>query len=110
MSAMQRSIAARYAAHPVAHFVPRPARARERRLGLRPTGTFHAAPTRATVMRQGDVGPLAQLRARWRAIEPDRPAPARSGLLRPVVSISWTRPARPRAERPSSAAPAPWHG
>lgn len=107
---MQRSIAARYAAHPVAHFAPRPARARERRLGLRPSGTFQAAPTRATVLRQADLGPLAQLRARWRAIEPDRRAPARSGLLRPVVSICWTRTVRPRAERPSSAAPAPWHG
>jgi hypothetical protein len=107
---MQRSIAARYAAHPVAHFAPRPARARERRLGLRPSGTFHAAPTRATVLRQADLGPLARLRAGWRAIEPHRPAPGRSGLLRPTMSITWVRLPRPHAERPSSAAPAPWHG
>jgi hypothetical protein len=110
MSLMQRSIAARYVARPVARFVPRPTRARERSLGLHPTGTFHAAPTRATVLRRADLGPLAQLRARWRAIEPDASRGRRSGLLRPVVSIEWTRSARPRAERPSSAAPTPWHG
>ena len=55
---MQHSIAAKYAARPAARFVRPSARARERRLGLRPSPAFIAAPGARTVLRRPDVGPL----------------------------------------------------
>ena len=65
---MQHSIAAKYAARPAARFVRPSSRTRERRLGLRPSGSLQPAAARATVLRRPDVAPLTHLRAGWRAI------------------------------------------
>ncbi len=46
---MQHSIAARFAARPAARFVRPSPRLRERRLGLRVTGSFQPASPHATV-------------------------------------------------------------
>lgn len=101
---MQHSIAARHAAWP-ARYASASARARERRLGLRPAAAFTAAPSRTTVLRRPDVGPLTALRAPWRAMTV---APARvihGGRPRPATSMLWTRsdvaggPRRPTVAR-----------
>jgi hypothetical protein len=105
---MQHSIAAKYAARPVARFVRTSTRARERRLGLRTTPTFRAVPARATVLRCPDLPPLARLRASWRSIKVAHPRRATSGRIRPVVSMRWSRPSGPARESRSSAASAPW--
>ena len=105
---MQHSIAAKYAARPAARFVRPSIRARERRLGLRPTGAFQVTPVRATVLRRADLGPLVQLRASWRNIRPARTHRSLSGLLRPDVSMRWARFGRSGPDRRSNAASAPW--
>ena len=83
---MDHSIAAKYAARPAARFVRPSTRVRERRLGLRPSGSFRAPGVRATVLHGPEVAPLARLRASWRAIQPaasrrqpQRPAAAAGG-------------------------------
>ncbi len=104
---MQHSIAAKYAARPAARFVRPSARFRQRRLGLRAFGSFQPAPSRATVLRQADIGPYAALRAGWRAITPARSVRATSGLLRPAVTMRWANGGRGRDDRAAAAA-APW--
>ena len=106
---MQHSIAAKYAARPAARFVRPSSRARERRLGLRTTGTFQPSSPRQTVLRQADLSPLVQLRASWRAVQPARTHRAAAGVLRPVVAMHWAGVGAARAARRSSAASAPWH-
>ena len=69
---MEHSIAAKYAARPAARFVRPSNRVRERRLGLRPAGSFRAPGMRATVLHGPDVAPLTRLRAGWRSIQPAR--------------------------------------
>ena len=69
MASMQHSIAAKYAARPVASFVRPTSRVRERRLGLRVRGSFQPASARATVLRRADLPPLVRLRASWRAVQ-----------------------------------------
>lgn len=110
MSAMQRSIAARYAVPPVVRFVRPAAQGRTRRMGLRTAGAYSPAPMRRTVLQQADVAPLVHLRASWRAITPARRQRSRSGGIRPSVTIHWARSGGTRADRRSSAAPAPWRG
>jgi len=107
---MQHSIAAKYAVRPAARFIRSSSRARERRLGLRPAGSFQAAPTRATILRHVDLGPLVQLRASWRTIRPARSPRPVSGLLRPDVTIRWARSGRSGSGRRPGAAPTPWRG
>jgi hypothetical protein len=105
---MERSIAARLAARSSARFVHPSAKARERRLGLRGAGSFQPASARLTVLRRPGDSVLAQLRGDWRAI---RPSPSRTeagGRPRPAVRMRWTGSALTGANRPSSAAPAPW--
>jgi len=104
---MEHSIAAKYAARPAARFVHPSSRARQRRLGLRPTGTFNAAPSQATVLRTADLGPFVRLRATWRAIRPARPR-VTSGPPRPVVAMHWARSGRSGSDRRSRAPSAPW--
>ena len=99
---MQHSIVARHVAWP-ARYVHPTTRARERRLGLHAGASFTAAPSRRTVLRTPDIGPLAALRAPWRAI---RPAPVRrrvSGRIAPVVGVHWTGTARQGGNRPAAA-------
>jgi hypothetical protein len=105
---MQHSIAAKYAARPAARFVRPSHRARERRLGLRPSGTFNAAVPHATVLRRADLGPFVQLRASWRAVRATRPQRPSAGLLTPAVRMRWTRFDPASDGRRASAAPAPW--
>jgi hypothetical protein len=105
---MEDSIAAKFAARPVARFVRPSSRAAERRLGLRAIGSFIPARSRPTVLRTLDVGPLVAMRAASRAIRPARPKRPVSGPPRPVATISWARSSRAgRTHRPS-AAMAPW--
>jgi hypothetical protein len=107
---MDHSIAAKYAARPAAHFVRPSTRVRERHLGLRPSGGFHASRVRTTVLHGPDVAPLARLRARGRAIQP---APVRrptSGRPRPLVTMEWARSGRAGVARRPGSAPAPWPG
>ena len=74
--AMEHSIAAKYAARPAARSVRPSARTRERRLGLRVTGTFRASEGRATVLRRADLGRLSGCgRAGGRSAPPFRSAP-----------------------------------
>ncbi len=105
---MQHSIAAKYACRPAARFVRQSPRARERRLGLRPSGSFQAAPSRATVLRRADLGPFVQLRASWRAIRPARSHRPNGGLLTPAVAMRWTRFDPSDDGRRAGTAPAPW--
>jgi hypothetical protein len=104
---MEHSIAAKYAARPAARFVHPSSRARQRRLGLRPTGTFSAAPSQATVLRTADLGPYVRLKATWRAVSPALPRLS-SGPPRPGVTMHWARSGRTGSPRRSSAASAPW--
>ena len=105
---MQHSIAAKYAARPAARFVRPSTRARERRLGLRTTGTFQPASARQTVLRQADLSPLVQLRATWRAVHVAHPHRPSSGQLHPAVGMRWAGSGATRAARQASAASAPW--
>lgn len=107
---MQHSIAAKYAARPVASFVRPTSRVRERRLGLRVTGSFQPASVRATVLRRADLPPLVRLRASWRAVQPAPALRPVGGRLRPVVSMRWAGFGRSGVGPRSGAAPAPWHG
>jgi len=102
---MQHSIAARHAAWP-ARFIHPSARARERRLGLRSATAFIAAPTRRTVLRRPDVGPLTALRAPWRALTIAPQRPVAGGPPKPVSSMLWTSSARGGGPHRSSVAPA----
>ena len=83
---MQHSIAARYAAWP-ARFSHPSARARERRLCLRPGTAFVAAPARRTVLCRPDVGPLTALRAPWRSLTVAQARPLRSGRPRHAAAM-----------------------
>ncbi len=105
---MQHSIAAKYAARPAARFVRASSRTREPRLGLRTAATFRAVPARATVLRRPDLAPLLRLRASSRSIQAAGPRRSSLGLIRPVVSMRWSRPSGPVRESRSSAASAPW--
>jgi hypothetical protein len=107
---MERSIAARYAARQTARFTTPSARARERRLGLRGTGSFRPASTRMTVLHRPGDGILAQLRGDWRAIRPAQPRRAPSGRPRPPVAFRWTGSDVAGSTRRSGAATAPWRG
>ena len=98
---MQHSIAAKYAARPAARFVRPSARTRERRLGLRPSGSLQAATGRATVLRRPDVAPLTHLRAGWRAITPAEGAPSTGRTCGSVVSMRWATASRPGTVRRS---------
>jgi hypothetical protein len=102
---MQHSIAAGSAAWP-ARYVHAGTRARERRLGLHAGATFTAAPSNRTVLRCPDVGPLAALRAPWRALVVAPPRPVRSGRPRPTYRMSWTSSDRGGGPRRPSLAPA----
>src|SRR6185369_4320093 len=102
--AMERSIAARYAARPAAQFVRPSIRARERHLGLHGAGSFHPATTRLTVLRRPGDGVLAQLRGDWRAITAAAPRRVPDGRPRPQVAYRWTGSAASGATRRSSAA------
>jgi hypothetical protein len=102
---MQHSIAARYAAWP-ARFVHPAARARERRLGLRSSAAFVAAPTGRTVLFRPDVGPLTALRAPWRSLTIATTPPRPSGRIRPTVRMEWTSLTRSGGPRRSTVAPA----
>jgi hypothetical protein len=104
---MEHSIAAKFAARPAARFVHPSSRARQRRLGLRPSGTFSAAPSQATVLRTADLGPYVRLRASWRAISPARPRVV-AGAPRPDVTMHWARSGRSGTQHRPSAASAPW--
>jgi len=90
-TAVEHSIAAKYAARPAARF-PRPSsRTRERRLGLRAATAFRAAGWRPTVLRQPELSALAQLRAGSRSITPTPTRRAATGRPRPIVSMTWSR-------------------
>ncbi len=102
---MQHSLAALHGAWPAryAHATPR---ARERRLGLGAGPRFTPAPSRHTVLRHIEMGPLTELRAPWRSavIEADRAV----GVVRPrqAVLMSWTRTDRGAGPRRPSVASA----
>jgi hypothetical protein len=106
---MEHSIAAKYAARPSARFVRSSSRAKQRRLGLRTTQSFNAAPSQATVLRTADLGPLVRLKANWRSIRAARPHRRAAGQPRPLVRMRWARSAGTGSVRRSSAASAPWH-
>ncbi len=105
---MDHSIAARYAARPAARFVRPSARVKERRLGLRPVGTFRALDRRSTVLYASDAAPLVRLRASWRAIHPAVPKRALDGRPRPQVIMVWTRSGRAGTVRRPGATSALW--
>jgi len=107
---MEHSIAARYAARPVAHFVHPSARHRQRRLGLGVIGSFSPAPTRATVLRTTELGPLVALRAASRSLRPARARRSLAGPPRPIATMHWTRVGPTGASRRPGAAVAPWQG
>ena len=107
---MQHSIAARFAARPAARFVRPSARARERRLGLRPMGSFRPASATLTVLRRADLGPLVQLHAGWRALHAARPVHSTSGSLRRTDRMRWGHSGDSPATRRAGATSAPWQG
>ena len=93
---MDHSIAAKYAARPAARFVRPSTRVRERRLGLRPSGSFTAPGVRSTVLHGPEAAPLSRLLASWRAIHPAVTKRHRSGRPRPQVAMEWARSGRRR--------------
>jgi len=105
---MDHSIAARYAARPAAHFVRPSNGVRERRLGLRPSGSFHTPGSRSTVLPGREVASLTRLRAGWRTIHPVVSARPQSGRPRPLVTLEWARSGHSGAVRRPGAASAPW--
>jgi hypothetical protein len=104
---MQRSITAKYADRPAASFVRPVAHDRERRLGLHSSLTFQRAATRLTILHSSHGGLHL---SGWSPVTTTRPASARCGVVRPAVTICWADPGRPRADRQSSLATAPWRG
>ena len=107
---MQHSIAAKYAARPAARFVRPSTRLRERRMGLRASGSFQAASARATVLRHTDLPPLVLLHASWRHVRTARSSRRDGDRIGRVASMSWAGFGRSAARRRSGAAPAPWPG
>src|SRR3954454_15030295 len=105
---MDHSIAAKYAARPAARFVRPSTRFRERRLGLRPSGTFKAPGVRATVLHGPAVAPVTQLRAGWRAIKPAAVRRPHGGRPQPLGLVAWPRAGGRGAARGAGAASAPW--
>ncbi len=105
---MDHSIAAKYAARPAARFVRSSPRVRERRLGLRPSGTFSAPGVRSTVLRGPEAAPLTRLRAGWRTIHPAVPERRRSGRPGPRVVMEWSRSGSSGSFRRPGAASASW--
>jgi len=105
---MQRSIASRYAARPVARFATVAPRAREPRLGLGRHARFRTAADRPTLLRRPDLGPIALLRADWRAVTPAHAHHPLTGLAGPHAPVRWsTFGVRASGRRPR-AATAPW--
>jgi hypothetical protein len=107
---MDHSIAAKYAARPAARFVRPSTRVRERRLGLRPSGSFQAPGTRTTTLHGPEIASRARLRAAWRAIQPAAVRRTPSGRPRPAVTMEWARSGWNRSARRPGAASAPWRG
>ena len=105
---MIRSIAAKYAARPAAHFVRPSVRTKERRLGLHAGDAFRSTAEGATVLRRPDVAPLVSLRGRWRSIQPATGARPLDGRPHPRVVMHWARSGHGGATRRPSAASAPW--
>jgi hypothetical protein len=105
---MQRSIASRYAARPVARFATVAPRASEPRLGLGRHARFRTAADRPTLLRRPELGHVALLRADWRAVTPARADHAPTGLAGPHAPVRWaTFGVRATGHRPR-AATAPW--
>jgi len=107
---MDHSVTARYAARPAAHFIRRAARAHDRRLGLRPAGSFRAAAPRATILRDAGDSAVARLRAGRGALRIVAPRRSSGGAPRPAVVMHWPRAGRSQAVRRASPAVSPWHG
>ena len=100
---MQHRIVPRFAAWPARYVVPA-SRARERRLGLHAGPVYSAAPSRRTVLRSPDAGPLTALRAPWRALVVAPSRRVRNGRPRPVEAMAWTSSDRVAgAHRPTPA-------
>jgi hypothetical protein len=107
---MQRSIASRYASRPVARFATVVPRAREPRLGLDRHARFRTGSARPTLLRRPDLGPIALLRADWRAVTPARPHHSPAGLGGPHAPVRWAKLGVRAAGRRPRAATAPWRG
>ncbi len=107
---MQRSIAARYAARPTARFATAVPRAREPRLGLERHVRFRTGADRPTLLRRPEHGPVALLRAEWRAVTPARAHGSGLGLGGPHAPVRWAKLGVRAGERRSRAATAPWRG
>ncbi|MFP5343819.1 MAG: hypothetical protein ACLGIJ_13010 [Candidatus Limnocylindria bacterium] len=103
---MGHSIAARYAARPAARFIRPSSRARERRLGLGALSGFSATSHRQTELRATDISPLAAIRSR-RGLTLTGTV-ARSGRVRPTVTMLWTGSGATGPGRRTRAATAPW--
>ena len=104
---MGHSIAAKYAARPVARFVRPSSRARERRLGLAALVSFSPASARVTELWRPEPGTVASLHAGWRGPLPVGPI-ARDGRPRPAVQMRWVRSGQTGSSRRLRAATAPW--
>ncbi len=107
---MQRSITSRYAARPTARFATVAPRAREPRLGLDRHVRFRTAADRPTLLRRPELGPVALLRADWRAVTPARTPHAPVGLAGPGAPVRWAKLGVRAAGRRPRAATAPWRG
>jgi hypothetical protein len=105
MSAMEHSIAARYATRGAARFPRATSGSRQRRLGLGAGRAFSPAPTRLTVLLRDQPSPVARLRRDPRSIAATRPVRGSTGRLRPPFTLTWQRSLAPR--HPSAHA-APW--
>jgi len=105
---MQRSIASRYAARPVAHFATVAPRAREPLLGLGRHARFRVTADRPTLLRRPERGPVALLRSDWRAVTPARTHHPPTGLAVPHAPVRWATFGVRAAGRRPRAATAPW--
>ncbi|MEO5884947.1 MAG: hypothetical protein ABIQ58_05460 [Candidatus Limnocylindrales bacterium] len=104
---MGHSIAAKYAARPVARFVRPSSRARERHLGLAAVVSFSPASAHLTELRRPVQATVASLHAGWRGPTPTVLV-ARDGRPRPAVRMRWSRSGPSGSGRRSNAVTAPW--
>lgn len=107
---MQRSITRRLGSGSAAPFSTVVPSSSAPRLGLDRHVRFRTVDDRPTLLRRPELGPVALLRADWRAVVPARPRRSPADLAGPLPSVRWANLGGRAGGRRSRAATAPWRG